>query len=312
MKTVGFVHSGSKASFIRHLAALHTGLGVMGAKRDVDYTIVERWAEDNSQRLEDQIKELVDDDDVTVIVAAGGPQPAQIAKRATAGAVRRKPVVFTTVADPRGNGLVGDNLTGMAGKTSERDDDRLVLLAQLLQDRIKNVHCLFRKGRPGLPAHKHHLRNVAGGLGLDFSDREVGDDADLDNAFAGMPRVDALLVTADAFFNNRRKRMVELAAGLPAVYQWREFVESGGLMSYGPNIMEAYVFAGAYAARILRNESPADIPISEPTYYETVINGATASRLGIEISASLISDACATARKLSIELPAWNGVELIS
>ena len=176
----------------------------------------------------------------------------------------------------------------MAGQTSECDDDRLKLLSELLAaqppvDRNRKVHLLFKKGRPKLQQHKIHLKSVATDLELDLSDDEVDDDAAIDHAFASeLVNVDGLLVTADAFFNNRREKIVEKVAAsrLPAIYQWREFVEIGGLMSYGPSIIEAYVFTGAYAARILKGENPATMMVSKPTHYELVINRTTARTLG--------------------------------
>ena len=294
MKTIGFVHSGSAKSFVRQFAAIDTGLAVLGLNKESDYTILSRWADDDAKHLRDYIREMVENDRVDVIIAAGGPAPALVAKEETAKQVVKKPVVFTTVADPVGNGLVGDNLTGMAGKTSERDDDRLTLLSELLSGKAdqtqKKLMVFFKKGRPNLGPHKNHLKNVAAGLRMDFSDNEIEDDGGLDNAFAtSLNNADALLVTADAYFNNRREKIVKRAAQakVPAIYQWREFVEIGGLMSYGPSILEAYVFAGAYAARILKGEKPANIPVSEPTHYELVINQTTAASLGIEIPTSL-------------------------
>jgi putative ABC transport system substrate-binding protein len=182
----------------------------------------------------------------------------------------------------------------MAGQTSECDDDRLKLLAEVLHaqadpGRNRKVHILYKKDRPKLEEHKLHLNGEAKGLGIDTSDDEVGDDAAIDDAFGRLAGVDGLLVTADAFFNNRRERMVRHAAErrLPAIYQWREFVEIGGLMSYGPSIIEAYVFAGAYAARILKDEKPAEMEVSKPTHYELVINRTTVGKLGITIPESL-------------------------
>lgn len=294
MKVIGFVHSGSNTSFIRQFAAIDTGLAVLGFKKDADYKILPQWADDQPKLLREHVKGLVENEDVDVIITAGGPMPAIVAKEEAAKLVVKKPVVFTTVADPVGNGLVGANLTGMAGKTSELDGDRLALLAELLKEQKsgarKKLKVLFKKGRPNLGPHKNHLKNVASDLGLDFSDDEVEDDQGLDNAFAtGLQGAEAMLVTADAFFNNRREALVKKTAErkVPAIYQWREFVEVGGLMSYGPDILEAYVFAGAYAARILKGEKPADMPISEPTNFELVINRTTAAALGITISDSL-------------------------
>jgi putative ABC transport system substrate-binding protein len=295
MKTVGFVHSGSKSSFVPHFAAIGTGLGVMGFKKDVNYKIVSHWADDKLPRLRQHIKDLVNNNDIDVVIAAGGPVPAIIAKEETINQTNKKPVVFTTVVDPPSLGLVGDNLTGMAGKTSELDAERMKCMVDLLSAQgpsgpRRRLNAMFSKGRPKLAEHKIHLRNKAAALGADLDEEDVEDDAGIDDAFSKrMAGVQGVLVTADSFFNSKRARVVQKAAQrrIPAIYQWREFVEIGGLMSYGPSIIEAYVFAGAYAARILNGEKPAQMPLSEPTHYELVINQTTATALGLTIPQSL-------------------------
>ena len=303
MVTIGLLHSGSKKSFTRQVGALVTGLAVKGYQRGTDYDILEKWALDKPDILNGNARDLVRDENVKLIVAAGGPQPAMAAmswtdsEQSTIPARDRKPIVFTTVANPAGNGLVGKNATGMAGKTSELDDDRLRLLAELLKDLPgkKKVHAFFKKNRPGLQVHKTYLDGVATNeLEMDPLDvTEAGDDDDIDNSFseARFANTHAILVTADLFFNNRRKKMVDKAIHVrrPAIYQWREFVELGGLMSFGPSLNEAYVFAGVYAARILfdKKEKPADIPLSEPTSRELVINLKTADAIKFTVPRSL-------------------------
>jgi putative ABC transport system substrate-binding protein len=302
METIGLLHSGSKGSFTRQVGALVTGLAVKGYRRGTHYDILEKWAQDNDASLNANARDLVRDESVKLIVAAGGPQPAVAAmswtdsQQSTTPPKDRKPIVFTTVANPAGNNLVGKNATGMAGKTSELDDDRLRLLAELLKDLPgkKKIHAFFKKDRPFLQAHKTYLNGVATNeLDMDpLDETEADKDVDIDNSFgaAGFANAHAILVTADSFFNNRRKKMVDKAiqANRPAIYQWREFVELGGLMSYGPSLHEAYVFAGVYAARILFDkEKPADIPLSEPTSFELVINLKTADAIKFIVPKSL-------------------------
>jgi ABC-type uncharacterized transport system substrate-binding protein len=306
METIGLLHSGWKQQNTRQVAALITGLAVRGYKKGTHYDIVETWAEDTPRKLANNAKGLVVDDRVKLIIAGGGPQAAAAAMKSTEAEQPgiperdRKSIVFATVADPKGNNFVldadapGKNLTGMWGRTSELDDDRLKLIAQLLQNVSgrKKIKTFFKKNRPGVTDQTTFLQGVAAGLNMDLDVSPVDDDNDLDQSFAtiDVATTHAILVTADSFFNNRRKKMVDKAnnSNCPAIYQWREFVEVGGLMSYGPSINEAYVFAGAYAAKILfEGANPADMPLSEPTGYELVINLKTAQEIHLTIPDAL-------------------------
>jgi putative ABC transport system substrate-binding protein len=308
METIGLLHSGSKGSFTRQVGALVTGLALKGYEKGKHYDILEKWADDIPGKLKGHARDLVRDTNVKLIVAAGGPQTAMEAmswtdsEQAAIPEKDRKPIVFTTVANPEKNGLVGKNATGMAGQTSEYDDNRLRLLEELLKDLPgkKKVHAFFKKNRPHLKEHKIYLNGVAQNeLNMDpLDDTEADNDNDIDNSFtaARLANTHAVLVTADSFFNNRRKKMVDKAiqAKRPAIYQWREFVELGGLMSYGPSLNEAYVFAGFYAARILFDNpkpKPADIQLSKPTSFELVINLKTAHAINFKVPQSLLDRA---------------------
>jgi putative ABC transport system substrate-binding protein len=226
---------------------------------------------------------------VGVIVAAGGPVSALAARKAT-GSI---PIVFTTIADPVRSGLVaslnrpGGNATGMAGLTSELDVKRLELLLQI-KPQAKTIGVLINPKRPGVEANSKELAAAAAKMGRQLIFQNGGVDHPLDEAFRELAekKVDAVVVTADPFFNFRRPQVVALAARyqLPGVYQWREFVSDGGLMSYGPSIGDAYHQAGVYAGRILKGAKPDDLPVTQPTKFELVINQKTARALGLEIS----------------------------
>ncbi|MET0923302.1 MAG: ABC transporter substrate-binding protein, partial [Xanthobacteraceae bacterium] len=229
---------------------------------------------------------------VGVIVAAGGPVSALAAKKAT----DTIPIVFTTIADPVKSGLVaslnrpGGNATGMAGLTSELDVKRLELLLQI-KPGARVIGVLVNPNRPGVDTNSMELEAAAYKMGLRVIFQNGGPDHPVDAAFEKLAeqKIDALVVTADPFFNFRRPQVVALAArhAIPAIYQWREFVADGGLMSYGPSIGDAYHQAGVYAGRILKGAKPADLPVTQPTRFELVINQKTAKTLGLEVSALL-------------------------
>lgn len=286
---VGFLTSGSRASLNKQwMDGFHRGLAESGLVEGQNVVIEYRAADDQYDRLPALAAELVNRR-VGVIVAAGGPVSALAARRAT----DTVPIVFTTIADPVRSGLVqslnrpGGNATGTAGLTSELDVKRLELILQI-KPLAKLVGVLINPKRPGVEANSQELEAAAYKLGRQLVFQNGGADHPLDEAFQALAarKVEALVVTADPFFNFRRSQVVALAAryAIPAIYQWREFVADGGLMSYGPSIGDAYHQAGVYAGRILRGAKPADLPVLQPTRFELFINQSTATSLGLEVS----------------------------
>jgi putative ABC transport system substrate-binding protein len=285
---VGFLSSGSaEALNTQWIAAFERGLREFGYIYGQNVSIEFRGANDNYDRLPGLAAELVRRQ-VGVIVAAGGPIAAVAAKKAT----ETIPIVFTTIADPVKSGLVaslnrpGGNLTGTAGLTSELDAKRLELLHQIKpSDGIIGV--LVNPKRPGVEGQTRELEAAARALGREIAVHKAATEHAIDAEFEAMrqQRVDAVVVTADPLFNFHRARVIALAArhGIPAVYQWREFVADGGLMSYGPSIADAYHQAGVYAGRILKGAKPADLPVTQPTRFELVINLKTAEALGLAV-----------------------------
>jgi putative tryptophan/tyrosine transport system substrate-binding protein len=228
---------------------------------------------------------------VDVLVAAGGPVSARAAQQATAAQPpgTRTPVVFTSVTDPVGSGLyvAGGNLTGIAGMTTEMDAARLRLLQELVPG-INTVGVLINPNRPNVAAEWNNLmQGKDPNLNLVRGDAVTGTIPQVIQNLA--PRVQALLVTADPLFNDQRAVVIATVGPLniPAIYQWREFVDNGGLMSFGPNLVEEYVAAAKYVVRILNGEQPANIPLYQPTTFELVINGGTAMALRRKIPPSL-------------------------
>ncbi len=285
---VGFLTSGSmKALNKLWVDGFHRGLAESGYVQGRNVRIEFRAADDRYDRLPELAAELVRDN-ASVIVAAGGPVTALAARKVTTTI----PIVFTTIADPVKSGLVeslnrpGGNATGMAGLTSELDVKRLELLLQI-KPSARRIGVLINPNRPGVEANSREMEAAARKLKRELVFEKAGSDHPLDAAFAQLAgrKVDALVVTADPFFNFRRRQVVALAAkfAMPAVYQWREFVADGGLMSYGPSISDAYQQAGVYAGRILRGATPAELPVTQPSRFELVVNPRTARSLGLEI-----------------------------
>lgn len=293
---VGLLTSGSKNALNKQwVEAVHRGLGEVGYVDGQNVTIDYRAADDHYDRLPALAAEFVRNR-VAVIIAAGGPVSALAAKKAS----DTIPIVFTTIADPVKSGLVdglskpGGNATGTAGLTSELDAKRLELLYQI-KPSARVIGVLINPNRPGVEANSKELQAAAEAIGRKLVFQNAGPEHPIDAAFASLAeqKVDALVVTADPFFNFRRPQVVALAAryAMPAIYQWREFVTDGGLMSYGPSIADAYHQAGVYAGRIIKGARPADLPVIQPTRFELVINQKTAKTLGIEISPLLLARA---------------------
>jgi putative ABC transport system substrate-binding protein len=186
----------------------------------------------------------------------------------------------------------GGNLTGVGVNTSELMPKRLELLLELIPSAAKIALLLYRAG-VGEDAVERDVEAATSALGRQMILLKVGSPSDLEAAFASAVRqqADALLVTSNSFFTDRRVEIVALAArhALPAAYAWREFVEAGGLVSYGPNLALAYRQIGQYASRILKGEKAADLPVMLPTKFEFVISLKTAKALGLTIPPNLLA-----------------------
>ena len=291
---IGFLTTASSATRNgEQLVAFHNGLREGGYTEGQNVKIEYRWANDDYGRLRAMAAELVSLR-VDVIIAAGGHVSALVAHDAS----KDIPIAFTTVTDPVKDGIVkslsrpGGNATGTAGLTSELDPKRLEFLHEM-KPTAAVIGVLVNPNRPGLDSQSHELKAAADKLNLKLEIQKAATDSEIDaafDAFASRP-IDALLVTADPFFNNHRAQVLSLAAkhSLPAIYQWREFPAAGGLMSYGPSITEAYRQAGVNAALILNGSKPADIPVVQPTKFQLVINLKTAKELGLTASPALLS-----------------------
>jgi putative tryptophan/tyrosine transport system substrate-binding protein len=293
MPVIGFLNSASTGAQEAQYAAFYRGLKEAGYVDGQTVTIEYREADNHYDRLPALAADLVRRR-VSVLVAAGGPVAALAAKSATATI----PIVFTTVSDPVKSGLVaslnrpGGNVTGTAGLTSELDAKRLELLHQI-KPTNGTIGVLINPNRPGIDGQRKELEAAADKMKLKLDVQEAGTEGDIDAAFETLARqrADAVLVTADPLFNNRRAQVVALAAGraLPAIYQWREFTAAGGLMSYGPSIADAYYQTGIYVGRILKGAKTTDLPVMQPTKFELIINLKTARALGLQVPPILLA-----------------------
>ena len=231
---------------------------------------------------------------VAVIIAN---TPANLVAKAATSTV---PIVFTTSSDPIQAGLVaslnrpGGNVTGVSQLNVEVGPKRLELARELLPG-IKAVALLVNPGNPQGEAVSKSAQVAAAGLGLELKVLKAGTDAEMETAFAGFAALGAgaLVIGTDAFFNGKTAQLARLSVrhAVPAIYQYDEFAENGGLMSYGGSIKDAYRTAGLYAGRILKGDKPGDLPVQQSTKVELIVNLKTAKALGIAVPLSLLGRA---------------------
>jgi ABC-type uncharacterized transport system substrate-binding protein len=293
MPVIGFLHPGSSDTYADRLRAFRQGLREAGFVEGEDVVIEFRWAENRSDRLTELASELARRP-VTVIVTSGGTVPALAAKAASATI----PIVFTVPEDPVRLGLVaslarpGGNATGINFFSEELVAKRLELLRELVPAATR-VAVLLNPQMPGISLRE--VEGAAASMGLKVQVSHAGTSRDIDTAFAafGRERPDALFVAGGPFLLSRRMQLALLAArhALPAAYGSREYVEMGGLMSYGASLTDAHRQAGLYAGRILKGAKPSDLPVMQATKFELVINLPAARALGLTVPSSLIARA---------------------
>ena len=274
------------------------GLRDLGYVEGRNLVIEYREAEGKADRLPALAAELVALK-VDVILAAGSTLTARVAKEATTTI----PIVFAAVGDPVGSGLVtslarpGGNVTGLSSFGAELVGKRLELLKQAVPG-VDRVAVLWFPGALGERTDKDMLREAeaaARALGVRLQVVEARGPADFDRAFSDMTRAraGALTVLPANMFLREHRRLVDLAAKnrLPAVYTSREFVDAGGLMSYGANQPDLFRRAATYVDKILKGAKPGDLPVEQPTKFELIINLKTAKDLGLTIPQSVLARA---------------------
>jgi len=291
MPIIGFLHSASPNA--RHVAAFRQGLSEAGFVEGQSVAIEYRWAEGRFDRLPELATDLVRRR-VSVIAAPGNTTAALAAKAAT-GTI---PIVFGVSEDPVKFGLVaslarpGGNATGIDYFTTEIVAKRLGLLRELLPRATRVAVLLNPANVTNAQMTLQELEAAARAMALQIQIFNASTSSEIDSAFAALVRrrPDAVFVAPDSFYNTRREQLSTLAArhAIPAVYAVRDYVEAGGLMSYGPDIAEMFHRVGAYTGKILNGKRPEDLPVEQVAKFELVINLKTARALGLTIPPSLL------------------------
>jgi putative ABC transport system substrate-binding protein len=292
MPMIGFVIGQSLNE--KRITDFRRGLTEKGYVEGKNIAIEFRSAEGKYDRLPSLVANLMQHQ-VVVIVAAGGPA-AQAARAATAAI----PIVFLVGVDPVTSGLVasigrpGGNATGTTVMGRELNEKRLELLSELVPT-ASLVGVLVNRNNPYHEIFLRDIKAAANGRGQQILNLYVGAKSDLDAAFANLVQqhADGLVVTDEPLFSTLYAQIVALAARykIPSIYPFRDRVEAGGLISYGPSITDAYRQLGIYAGRILKGDRPSDLPVLQPTKLETVLNLRTAMALGLTIPPSLLARA---------------------
>jgi putative tryptophan/tyrosine transport system substrate-binding protein len=291
MPVIGLLDPRSPDAMADRLRVFRLGLKDAGYVEGENVTIIYRFAEDQYDRLPELAAELVRRQ-VTVI-AASATQAAIAAKPATT----KIPIAFVANQDPVGLGLVaslarpGGNLTGINLLSGELTAKRLDLLRELLPRAARVAGLVNPADATNTASTLRDAEAAARAIGLQVQVLNATTSREINAAFenVGRDRPDALFVGPDTFLIARRSQVVQLAAfhRLPAVYPARDFVEVGGLMSYGANVMDAFRQLGIYAGRILKGANPADLPVVQSSKFELVINAQTALMLGLDVPTHL-------------------------
>jgi len=288
---VGWLSSGTPTYSADSLAAFNRGLRDSGYFEGRNVTIEYRWAEFRYDRLPAIAADLVQRQ--VAVIATNGGSPSPLAARSATTTI---PIVFVMGTDPVKAGLVaslnrpGGNLTGVSNLNIEVGPKRLQLLHKLAPGR--DIALLVNPADPNTENQLRELRGAARALGLEPQILYARAEADLEAVFAalayGRPR--ALVIGTDPFLNGHGAQLAGLAArhAIPTMALFREFAAAGGLVSYGPNLADAYRYSGTYVGRIMKGEKPADLPVIQSTKFELVVNLKAARALGLTISREML------------------------
>jgi ABC-type uncharacterized transport system substrate-binding protein len=295
MPVIGFINAASPQKFARSLSAFLKGLGETGYVDGRNVLIKYRWAEGRNDRLPAMVADLIRRQ-VTVMAATG--TPAALAAKAATATI---PIVFQVGADPVAVGLVaslarpGGNVTGVTNLNTELMPKRLGLLRELMP-KAKIIALLVNPTSPSIAETvSRDLQSAARPFGLQIHILHATTEREFDKIFATLVqlRASALVIAPDTFFISRSEQLAALTIrhAVPAITQFREFTEAGGLMSYGGSFTESARQVGIYTGRILKGAKPADLPVQQTTQVELIINLKTAKALGITVPPSLLARA---------------------
>jgi putative ABC transport system substrate-binding protein len=292
MPVIGYLSSLRQADSVRFDAAFRRGLSDMGYIEGQNVSVEYRWITDRYDPLPAMAADLLQRQ-VAVILALG--PPAVLAAKA---ATQTVPIVFVTGADPLKFGFVasfnqpGGNITGIWLVTTVLAEKRLQLLHELIP-KAELIALLVNPTSPVAEPQTRDAQAAAGALGLKLTVLNAVTENDFDRVFATLvrQRADALLVSADPFLSSRREQLVALTArhAIPTLFELREFVETGGLMSYGPVLSDGYYKGGIYVGRVLKGMRPADLPVEQVNKFELILNLKTARALGLTLPPTLLA-----------------------
>jgi putative tryptophan/tyrosine transport system substrate-binding protein len=290
---VGFLNSASPEQYARQLSAFRQGLSEVGFAEGRNVTIETRWAENQYDRLPELAADLVRRQVDVIAVNNPAVLPAKAATKTI-------PIVFTIGFDPVASGLVaslnqpGGNLTGITSLNEQMGPKRLDVLHEAVP-KATIIAALINPANPNANSIANELDAAARTRGLKLSVLHARKETDLDPVFQSLiqTKAGALLITADPLYISLSDRLAEFALryAIPTMFQYREFVASGGLMSYGGDVLQQFHQVGVYAGRILKGEKPANLPVQQATKIEFLINLRTAKLLGLTIPLPLLGRA---------------------
>jgi len=292
LPTIGFLGAATASAWSPWVAAFVQRLPELGWVEGRTVAIEYRWAEGRSERYAEIAAEFVRLK-IDVIVTAGS---AVLALKQATSVI---PIVFAVANDPVGSGLVsnlarpGGNVTGLSVQAADLAGKRLGLLREVLPG-LRRLAIMANAGYPAAMLEMDEMQTAARTLGLEVARLEIRRAEDIAPAIGALTgRMDALYACADSFVdaNNRQIVTLALAARLPTLHYAREYVQLGGLMSYGPNYLDLFRRAADFVDKILRGAKPADIPVEQPTKFELVINLKTAKALGLSVPDGLLARA---------------------